>query len=405
MSDLTATWLTPEYFQNPYPYYDELRTRAPIYWSAKLNMWLASNYPLTLEALRDHAHFSNVGRIAAELAGLPEADRAALAPLADELGTGLIHSDPPDHTRMRRIVSQVFTPRVVENLRARTGGLVDELIDRLRERERCDFIAEFALPLPMLVISDLFGAPREDRDRIKQWSEAITDLGSRRAPLAELARDALRATRELKVYFEGLLDERRRQPREDLITLLLNAEDAGERLTRTELIGMAILILVAGHETTTSLLSNGLLLLLRHPAQMAALQADPALMPGAVEEMLRLEPSFLRTPRRIKEDLEFGGALLKKDQMISALNGAANRDPQIFPDANTFDLRRSPNKHLSFGHGPHHCLGAPLARLEAALAFPRLLGRLPDLTLDAEEVRWKDDFSTRRLVRLMVRTR
>lgn len=402
MHDPTATWLTPEFFQNPYPYYATLREQGAVHWSAKLNMWLVPGYALTHEALKDHTRFSNVDRIAVELSTLPEADRAAIAPLADELGTGLIHSDPPDHTRMRRIVSQAFTPRVIENQRRRTAGLVDELIDNLRAKGRCDFIAEFAFPLPILVISDLFGVPRADRDRIKVWSECITDLGSRRKPLAELARDALQATREMKVYFEAILDERRREPRDDLITLLLNAEDSGERLSRAELIGMAILILVAGHETTTSLLSNGLLLLLQHPEQLAALRAEPALLPTAIEEMLRLEPSFLRTPRRVKADLDWGGVQLQRDQMVSVLNGAANRDPVVFAEPDRFDIRRSPNKHLSFGHGPHTCLGAPLARLEAGLAFPRLLERLPHLEL-AGAVRWKEDFSTRRLERLDVR--
>jgi len=401
MHDPTADWLTPEFFQNPYPYYAALRERGLVHWSARLNMWLVPGYALTHEGLKDHTRFSNVGRIGVELATLPEADRAAIAPLADELGTGLIHSDPPDHTRMRRIVSQAFTPRVIETQRRRTAGLVDELIDALKAKGRGDFIAEFAFPLPILVISDLFGVPRADRDRIKAWSECITDLGSRRKPLAELARDALQATREMKVYFESILDERRREPRDDLITLLLNAEGAGERLSRSELIGMAILILVAGHETTTSLLSNGLLLLLQNPDQLAALRADPALMPTAIEEMLRMEPSFLRTPRRVKADLEWGGVQLQRDQMVSVLNGAANRDPAVFADPDRFDIRRSPNKHLSFGHGPHTCLGAPLARLEAGLAFPRLLERLPRLEL-AGAMRWKEDFSTRRLERLDV---
>ncbi len=402
MQDLTAHWLTPEFFQNPYPYYATLREQGAVHWSAKLNMWLVPGYTLTHEGLKDHTRFSNEDRIAVELATLPEADRAALAPLADELGTGLIHSDPPDHTRMRRIVSQAFTPRVIENQRRRTAGLVDELIDGMRAKGRCDFIEEFAFPLPILVISDLFGVPRADRDRVKVWSECITDLGSHRKPLAELARDALTATREMKVYFEAILEERRREPRDDLITLLLNAEDAGERLSRTELIGMAILILVAGHETTTSLLSNGLLLLLQNPTQLAALRADPALTPGAVEEMLRMEPSFLRTPRRVKEDMDWGGVRLLRDQMVSVLNGAANRDPVVFANPDTFDIRRSPNKHLSFGQGPHTCLGAPLARLEAGLSFPRLLERLPVLALDGD-VQWKEDFSTRRLARLDVR--
>lgn len=402
MQDLTAHWLTPEFFQNPYPYYAALREQGAVHWSAKLNMWLVPGYALTHEGLKDHTRFSNEDRIAVELATLPEADRAALAPLADELGTGLIHSDPPDHTRMRRIVSQAFTPRVIENQRRRTAGLVDELIDGMRAKGRCDFIEEFAFPLPILVISDLFGVPRADRDRIKVWSECITNLGSRSKPLAELARDALTATREMKVYFEAILDERRREPRDDLITILLNAEDAGERLSRSELIGMAILILVAGHETTTSLLSNGLLLLLQNPAQLAALRADPALTPGAVEEMLRMEPSFLRTPRRVKADMDWGGVRLLRDQMVSVLNGAANRDPAVFANPDTFDIRRSPNKHLSFGQGPHTCLGAPLARLEAGLSFPRLLERLPVLTLDGD-VQWKEDFSTRRLARLDVR--
>ena len=404
MNNLTANWLTPEFFQNPYPHYAALRAQAPLYWSEKLNMWLATSFPIAQEIIRDHTRFSNAGRVEAELASLSEADRAAIGPLADELAVGLIHSDPPDHTRMRRIVGKAFTPRVIESLRARTGGLIDRLIDAMLEKNRFDFIEEFAFPLPVLVIADLFGVPAADAGKIKNWSEAITDLGSRRLPLQELARHAMTATQELKAYFLAILEERRREPREDLITLLLQAEDEGDRLTRSELIGMAILILVAGHETTTSLLSNGLLLLLENPDQLAALRADPDLMAPAIEEMLRMEPSFLRTPRRIKEDMEFEGCRLQKDQMLSAMNGAANRDPAFFPEPDRFDIRRSPNKHLAFGHGPHHCLGAPLARLEAALAFPKVLERLPGLTLDGE-IRWKHDFSTRRLERLDVRIR
>ncbi len=403
MSDLTKSWLTQDFFHNPHPYFAELRAEAPLYWSDKLNMWITTNHALTLDALRDHTRFSNSGRMEAEIATLPLEERQVLTKLAEDLGVGLIHSDPPDHTRMRRIVGKTFTPRVIEALRERTAGLADGLIDKMLEHKEFDFIEAFAFPLPVLVISDLFGVPREDAERIKVWSEAITDLGSRRLPLYELGINALKATAELKEYFLVILEARRIEPREDLITLLLQAEDGGDQLSRSELIGMAILILVAGHETTTSLLSNGLLLLMQNPEQMKQVQADPSLLPGAIEEMLRMEPSFPRTPRRIKEDMEFGGCQLRKDQMLSAMNAAANRDPEVFPEPDQFNIRRSPNKHLAFGHGVHHCLGAPLARLEASLAFSTLLRRLPNLRLADDDICYKPDFSTRRLERLNVK--
>lgn len=397
MADLTAQWLSPEFFQNPHPYYAALRSEAPVYWSDKLKMWLATSYPATMEALRDHKRFSNAGRVEVEISQLSEEDRESVGTLPDELAVGLIHSDPPDHTRMRRIVGKTFTPRVIEALRSKTEARVERLIASLMKKKKFDFIEEFAFPLPILVISDLFGVPAEDANRIKAWSEDISDLGSLNAPLGELAARALKATRELKDYFLKILDERKKEPRDDLLTLLIQAEDEGDRLDRSELIGMAILILVAGHETTTSLLSNGLLLLLRHPDQMQELRQDSSLVPSAIEEILRMEPSFLRTPRRVAADMEFEGVQLKKDQMISAMNAAANRDPEVFEQPDLFNIHRSPNKHLAFGHGPHHCLGAPLARLEASIAFPALLSAFPNLQLADETVCFKHDFSNRRL--------
>lgn len=330
MQDLTKDWLTPSFFQNPHPFYAALREKAPVYWSERLNMWLVTSYALTQETLRDFKNFSNAGRVEVEINQLSEEDQASIGDLPDELAVGLIHSDPPDHTRMRRIVGKTFKPSMIQGLQPNIQNRVDQLIRTMQEKKEFDFIEEFAFPLPIFVISDLFGVPIEDAEMIKGWSEAISDLGSQRAPLAELAETALHATRELKAYFLELLKERQTKPRDDLLTLLIQAEDEGDRLDRSELIGMAILILVAGHETTTSLLSNGLLLLLQHPDQMEEVRKDPSLLPSAIEEILRMEPSFLRTPRRIINDMEFGGVQLGKNQMISAMNAAANRDPEVF---------------------------------------------------------------------------
>ncbi|HEU0073927.1 MAG TPA: cytochrome P450 [Dehalococcoidia bacterium] len=393
--------LDPRLRTDPYAIYRELREEAPIYWQPMMQTWVLTGYQDILDVLRDHASFSSE-RTRAKNALVQQLESYRLS--SGPLGTTptMLSIDPPAHTRMRSLANKAFTPRVVERSRPHIAEIANELLNALPQPGSLDVVADIAVPLPMIVIAEVLGVPVTDRERFKAWSGDIAaSLGGPFQPqdVLDRARDSSNA---IAGYFRDLISKRRGEPRDDLISALMAAEEQGELLSEDELIATCILLLIAGNETTTHLIGNGMLTLLRNPDQRRRLQADPLLIDTAVDEILRYEGSVQMTSRVVDHDLEFRGQRFEEGQVVLLLLGAANRDPAQFPDPDHFDVARRPNRHLAFGQGIHYCLGAPLALAEAQIAFQTLLHRLPEPEAAFEEPEWGQNFVLRALKRLPI---
>jgi cytochrome P450 len=326
-------------------------------------------------------------------------------PMIDSLPEGrpFLFLDPPDHTRLRGLVSKAFTPRVIEGLRPRIHSLVDSLLAGAAARGGLEVIEEFAYPLPVVVISEMLGVPPEDHEQFKAWSRVLARaLDPEFMATQEQIDERLQAFMEFAQYFFGLFAARRAEPRDDLITALVQAEEAGDKLTEAELLSTCILLLVAGHETTVNLIGNGVLALLRDPDQAAKWRAQPALTKNAVEEILRYDPPVQLTGRIAMADLEIGGHPIAKGEQALVLIGSANRDPAQFTEPDRLDLARPDPRHLSFGFGIHHCLGAPLARLEGQVALEAFVTRFPGAELMTDAPEYKENVVLRGLAALPV---
>jgi len=394
---LEAQLGTPEFFANPYPVYRRLQQEAPVYWCAKWNSWLVTRHDDVQAIVRDPQTFSNSGRHSLLLAQLDDSVRGRLQALQRHFeGKGLINSDPPAHTRLRKLSNLVFTPGMVEGLRPRVEAIVQMLLDRIDDREPFDLIRALAFPLPTIVIAEMLGAPAEDRERFKDWSESITGFCQAGKVIVERAERAQNSVLELREYFLDLIRQRRRTPKTDLLSAFAQANEDGETLSDHELLDTCSTLLIAGHETTTSLIGNGMLELLQHPADLEWLRGDPDGWKSAVEEMLRFHSPVLAMHRRVTQPTTLRGQSLAAGDMLYMVLAAANRDPSVFSEPDRFNIRRpaAENKHIAFGYGIHFCLGAPLARLEAPIAFRALLARFPKLRL-AGEPRWKANMMVR----------
>ncbi len=363
--------------RDPVPAYRRLRESTPIRWNRWQGTWLLSRYEDVTAVLRDPRFSTDRTRLLPfrmmRSASRRHPDFVSL------LDRNLLILDGDEHRRVRGLVSKAFTPRRVEALRPRIEGIVDELLDAAAARGEMELVHDLAHPLPVIVIAELLGVPLEDRERFRAWSGdvvQILDLLSGREGL----RPAWRGAEGLAGYFRGLLAERRRAPKDDLLSAMLAAEEDGRALAEADLLALSALLLAAGHETTTNLIGNAVLALLRHPGERKRLQDDPSRMPGAVEEFLRFDSPVQLTDRVITEDLDFRGHHFRRGQLAVCLLGAANHDPARFPDPDRLDITRGDRGHLAFGLGPHVCLGAPLARLEAELALAGLLRRFPDFS-------------------------
>ena len=401
-ADLDRLLTTPAFFQDPYPVYAALRGRDPVHWSEANGGWMLTRFDDVLATIKDTEHFSSRGRLTAVLDRVPADARPRLKPLENHFSVGLISSDPPDHGRLRGLVNKAFTPRVVERLRPRVQALVDGFLDAVQDRGEMDVVRDLAYPLPATVIAELLGAPPADRDRFKAWTAGIMAFQGTGRARPEVVEESQRHLLEMRAFLADLAARRRREPREDLMSGLVAAEAAGDKLTEAELLTTCVTLLTAGHETTTSLIGSGLYTLLRHPDQLALLRERPDLMPSAVEEMLRYESPLQRNPRRIAVDVELRGRQLRTGDYVMQVLGSANRDPAQFPDPDRFDIARQPNRHVAFGFGVHFCLGAPLARLEAPIAVGTVLRRMPNLRLATEAVEWHRHGLLRGLVSLPV---
>ena len=381
--------------QDPYPIYAALRDRDPVHRSALMNAWMFTRHADIDTILRDHRRFSNDPRKGT----LSSRQRAGLP--ADEEFT-MLFLDPPDHKRLRALVNKAFTPKAVNALEPHIRSLLGTLLDEIDDPAGFDLMQAVAQPLPVIVIAEMLGVPPEDRAQFKIWSDQRArtlepSIDARERALADAA------NKSLNDYFRPIIEERRADPKDDIVSALAQAEEEGDRLTELEMLNMLRLLLIAGNETTTNLIGNGVLALLRNPDQMQRLRDDPSLIPSAVDELLRFDSPVQTDFRRALEDCEVNGFPLKKRDNIVLLLGAANRDPDVFDDPDRLDVGRGDRSHLSFGRGIHHCIGAPLARLEGRVVLEMLLERFSQISLGGEQPRFRNSIVLRGLESLPVR--
>jgi pimeloyl-[acyl-carrier protein] synthase len=376
----------PEFRADPYPFYQSLRARAPVYFSPILRGWILTRYADIAAVLHD-PRFS-VNRQQSKLFQRLRIFESLSPDFAAAITGNLLMLDPPDHTRLRRLVIKAFTPRRVEALRPRIQMIVDELLGELGDAREIDLIHGFAYPLPVIVIAEMLGVPAADRAQFKRWSDELVGLLD---PLqAENGLNSVQqAFTEFCAYFREIFKLRRRQPQDDLVSALVAVEEQGDTLNEAELLSLCMLILGAGNETTTNLIANATLALLRYPDERRRLHDAPALMPTAIEEFLRFDSPIQATDRVATEDCRIDGREIRKGQLVGLLLGAANRDPQQFPHPDRLDVGRQNNEHLAFSHGTHFCLGAALARAEAEIALAALLKRFPRFDGDPQPPAWK----------------
>jgi cytochrome P450 len=389
MGALDEMLVSADFMADPYPLLHRLREEDPVHWSDSIGGWVLTRYDDIVVTFKAVSHYGNEGRLTKAVEYLPAESRMEFKVFEDHYRLkSLINSDPPDHTRLRGLVTKAFNPRVVEALRPRIREIVNELLDSVQKNGRMDAIRDLAVPLPVTVLSEILGVPKSDVHLFKGWADHILAFQGINKPPVEILRRAQNAIIGIRAYLGELIEEKRRQRGGDLLSELVAAESEGDKLSRTELINSSITLLVAGHETTTSLIGNGLYTILRHADQGQALKDDPALLTSAIEEMLRYESPVSRQPRLIKEDVEMGGKKLRRGQIAFQMLNAANRDPAYFTDPDRFDIQRRQNRHMAFGVGIHFCAGAALARTEGQIVFSTLMARLPGLRLVEEKPDW-----------------
>lgn len=384
---------------DPYPVLHYLRETDPVHWSEPLNAWVLTRYDDVFAAHLDKRLVS--GRIELNMVALPSEQRSNYEALARHVSNWLGFTDPPKHTRMRKLVLKAFTPRVVQAMRERIRAIVDELIDSFESGSAVDVVNKFAFPLPATVICEMLGIPSSARDRFRCAAEDMTAfVGGVGELLVEAAKRANKSFRQMDAFFKELIAERRAAPASDLLSALVHVKDEGQALTDDEIVGMSVFLFVAGHETTASLMGNGLLTLAQYPDQYELLRSQRELVPAAVEEFLRYESPIQLNTRLAADDLEVRDKHIRAGQGVILMLGAANRDPAQFPHPDQINFARDDNHHLAFGHGIHFCLGAPLARVEAEVAFNAFLDRFHSIRLASDKLSWRQDMTLRCLTTL-----
>jgi pimeloyl-[acyl-carrier protein] synthase len=390
---LDECFAAPDFYSDMHAHYRRLREEDPVHWSDALQTWFLTGYA-DIDAVHRDSRFSSVGRVIALLDRLPPETREQLTLLYKHYspnGGNLIHLDRPEHTRIRKLFSKPFGRREMEPMRPRIQAIVDDLIDRVQDADEIDLIRDFAFPLPIAVICDLLGISiGVDRDRFIEWCHDISDIvGANHT--TETALSKQNSLGNLRAYIESLLEERRGEPRDDFYTMLMSEQGDGDKLTDEEIIASSVTLINGSHETTTNLIGNSILSLQRFPEQEDALRRHPELIDIAVEEFLRFESPLNHTTRVAVTDVEFGGQTIRAGQVVGMSLVAANRDPAQFDAPDTLNIERSENRHIAFAVGPHFCLGAPLARMEAQIALGTLMTRFPAGFRLLEEPPWRQN--------------
>jgi cytochrome P450 len=379
-----TNWNDAAVIANPYPHYRRLLDTQPFYWDATADAYTVLGYRDVAGMLKDPRFLTN--RMKVFLPRIPEETRNRIQPLIDTMAHFMIYLDPPEHGRLRTPVVKAFDTRVVKNWRARIEAVTTTLLDAVQHDDVIDVVPSLAYPLPITMISEMLGLAPEDATQLKAWTNAVAAFIDRTTD-PEVAKNALYAVAGFRGYFTKAIEDRRAAPREDLLSYLLQLRNEHPDISDDDIIGNAVLILAAGHETTTALTGNGILALARNPDQLALLREKPELIEGAVDEILRYDPPIHRTGRLISEAIDWNGATLEKDKRVSVFLASANRDANVFPDPDRFDITRKPTaKHLSFSFGPHYCAGAGLGRTEAIVAISEFVRRFPRFELASEPV-------------------
>ena len=384
--------------EDPYPYLAQIRNSDPVHWNEQYRAWFLHKHEDLFWALRNPAFSSDRIRPVYETR-MSEEQRIARKPTFDVLLNWMVFMDPPNHTRMRKLVMPAFTPNAVAAMQPRVQQVVDEAIDQVQGRESFDLIADLAYPIPAVVIAELMGVPAEDRDLFKAWSDEILVLVFGATGGKGRRERAQKGLVELTDYLKKMIEHYRKEPGDNLISRLVQAHDIEPPLSDDEIVATCALLVFGGHETTTNLIANGTRALLNHPEQLEKLRNDPSLIQSAVEELLRFDGPSKMEARVLAEDVELRGKTLRKGDSVYLAQGAANRDPDVFADPDELDITRTPNRHVAFGFGLHHCLGNFLARLEATIAIEAIVQRLPGLRISAaKEAEWHPTLMSRGMV-------
>src|SRR6267142_2899417 len=387
--------LDPEVLADPYPLFHQLRTEDPVHWDPFLHAWVVTRYKDVVAVLHHHSAQRTPTPEQLTLIGL-----ASLNPIAEIMVKQMLFLDPPAHTRLRGLASQAFTPQRVEVLREHIHEVTNRLLDNVESKGQMDVIADLAEPLPCIVTAEMLGVPVEDYQQLKAWSQDFAEMLGNFQHNPDRVPRILKSVEEMTAYFRSAMREQRLRPRGGLVSSLMNAEIDGDRLSDEEVIANSIVTMVGGQETTTNLIGNGVLSLLRNPEQLEKLRSNLSLIPSAVEEMLRYESPSQHTARLAPEDTILGGKRIRKRQAVIAVMAAGNRDPERFPEPDRLDITRTDNRHLAFGWAAHFCFGAALARIEGQVAFELMLRRLPHWVLEPTRLVWRSNLGLRGLTSL-----
>jgi len=405
MTDLTVDpslslyqLLDPEVLADPYPLFRRLRETDPVHWDPFLHAWIVTRYEDVVNVMLKCSADRTPTPQQLEAMGM----LAELQPIAQVMVKQMLFLDAPAHTRLRALCATAFTPARVAALKEHIQEIADRLIDQVVASGQMDVIADFANPLPAIVTAELFGVPTADHQNLKDWSTDFAEMLGNFQHNPDRARGALKATENMVAYFQQAMRDQEKNPTPGLVNSLMNAEVDGSRLTEEEIVANLIVTMVGGQETTTNLIGNGLVSLLKNRDQLELLKGDSSILPSAIEELLRYESPSQHTARLAPDDMMLGGKKIQKRQAVIAVFAAANRDPERFPDPDKLDLRRTDNRHVAFAWGAHYCFGAPLARMEGQIAFETMLRRLPNIQLEPQELMWRENLGLRGLKSLFI---
>jgi cytochrome P450 len=399
---MVGNFLTQEYFNNPYPTYKKFLKESPVFWSQELSAWIISPYELVEAGL--HSSTLNAGeRMSAASSHFSDEERKQYSAILHNLNNWIVFQDPPSHTRLRRLISKSFTPRSITAFEPKIEKIVNDLLDEIGDKENFDLVAEFSFRLPAAVMCDLLGIPLDRQWDLKRWADGIAGFSAAARVTSEKAKFANEMALESKEYLITLFEQLRNEPGDNLLSRLVDQSDEPNPLNDDELVALVVQLFFAGFETTEGLIGNMMIALANHPDQLAKLRANPELITNTVEETLRFDSSILKQSRVASEDQDFGGQVIKKGDYMHFMIGAANYDPARFSDAHIFDVERDDVGHVSFGHGIHFCIGAPLARLEARIALRALLERLSRIEILEPAPVYPELFAVRKPLHLWIR--